>query len=158
MTQQLEMFEDTPVITPLFALGDGGFDYLQAVLDILDAPFVIRRRKLDGSLIASEYAHLTLNEAALLFIENNAKPAQASAWVLALLTAQVRPPQREAIGLSPKQRLKRRSGHQAREPPQCNVSNVANREANSCTKQFYLPVTSRGLPKVGLSGKSILAS
>jgi len=158
MTQQLEMFEDTPVITPLFALGDGGFDYLQAVLDILDAPFVIRRRKLDGSLIASEYAHLTLNEAALLFIENNAKPAQASAWVLALLTAQVRPPQREAIGLSPKQRLKRRSGHQAREPPQCNVSNVVNREANSCTKQFYLPVTSRGLPKVGLSGKSILAS
>jgi hypothetical protein len=87
-----------------------------------DDPFVIRRRSLNGSFIASEYAHLSLDEAALAFIGDNAKPAQASAWVLALLRAQVRPPQRETIGSSPRQRLKRRSGHRAREPPDPTVS------------------------------------
>ena len=75
---------------------------------------------LSGILIGSRYAHLSLNEAALeLLAGDAAKPAQAGAWVLALLMAQVRLPQRDAIGSSPKYRLKRRSGHHAREPPPC---------------------------------------
>ena len=121
MTQQLEMFEDMPVRTAPFVLGDGDGNgrsaSQQEVFDIIDALYEHRMRRLDGCFIASKYAHLSFDEAALLFIGDNAKPAQASAWVLALLMAQVRPPQREAIGSSPKQRLKRRSGHQAREPP-----------------------------------------
>lgn len=124
MAQQLELFEHVPLLeSQLIAFGDGWYGYAQALLEMLGAdPFVIRRKKLSGSLIASEYAHLSLNEAALVFIGDNAKPAQASAWVLALLMAQVRPPQREAIGSNPKQPLKRRSGHQAREPPHAVVN------------------------------------
>lgn len=126
MAHQLELFEHVPPLeSQLIAIGDGGYGYAQALLEMLDGdPFVIRRRKLNGSLIASEYAHLNLHEAALVFIGDNAKPAQANAWVLALLMAQVRPPQREAIGSSPKQPLKRRSGHQAREPPHAIVNSV----------------------------------
>lgn len=121
MTQQLELFEEMPPMIWPIALGEGRDRYAQALLDMLDAyPFVIRRRKLDGSLIASKYAHLGLNEAALHFIGDNVNPAQVSDWVLALLMAQVRPSQREVIGTSPKKRLKRRSGHQAREPPSCD--------------------------------------
>lgn len=98
---------------------------MQALLEILDVdPYVIRRRKLNGSYIASEYAHMSLDEAALLFIGDHAKSTQASAWVLALLVAQVRPPQSEAIASSPKHTLKRRSGHQAREPPYVIVNPV----------------------------------
>jgi len=121
MATQLDLFGETrPVLLP-FSIGptdeEGRYSYVQALLDMLDDPFVIRRRKLDGSLIASEYAHLSLDEAMLLFIGDNAKPAQVSAWVLALLMAQVRPRQR--VASSPKLCLKRRSGHQAREPPLC---------------------------------------
>lgn len=124
MAQQLELFEDVlPLESQLIALGDGRYSYAQALLEMLDAdPFVIRRRILNGSLIDFEYSHLSLDKAAQVFIGDNAKPALANAWVLALLMAQVRPPQREAIGSSPKQPLKRRSGHQAREPPHAIVN------------------------------------
>lgn len=119
MAQQLELFEHaSPLQSLLIDPSDRGYGYAQGFLELVDGiPFVIRRKILNGSLIASKYSHLSLYEAALVFIGDNAKPAQASAWILALLMAQIRPPQREAIGSSPKRPLKRRSGHQAREPP-----------------------------------------
>ncbi len=123
MALQLELFEHVlPLEGQLNAPGDGRYSYAQALLEMLETdPFVIRRRILNGSLIDFEYSHLSLDKAALVFIGDNAKPALANAWVLALLMAQVRPPQREAIGSSPKHPLKRRSGHQAREPPHAIV-------------------------------------
>lgn len=77
-----------------------------------------RIRKLGGNLIGQQYAHLSFSEAVYeLLAGHTVTPPQVNAWVLALLKAQVRPPQRVVIGSSPKYRLKRRSGHQAREPP-----------------------------------------
>lgn len=126
MTQQLELFEDMPLMTWPVAVGDDWESDMHAVLDkFLPDPYVIRKRRLDGLLIGSQYAHLSLNEAALQFFVETANPAQVSAWILALLAARVRPPQREAIGSSPKQHLKRRSGHQAREPPLHNFQCAA---------------------------------
>lgn len=122
MVQQLELFEDMSLTSQLIAVGDSGPRYVRTLMDMLEADlFVIRMRKLDGILVGSKYAHLSLHEAALeLLVGDAVKPAQVNAWVLALLMARVRPPQREAIGSSPKQRLKRRSGHQPREPPPWN--------------------------------------
>ena len=123
MAQQLELFGHAPPVQSLLVkLSDRGYGYAQEFLELVEGiPFVIRKRILNGSLIASKYSHLSLYEAALVFIGDNVKPAQANAWILALLMAQVRPPQREAIGSSPKRSLKRRSGHQAREPPHANA-------------------------------------
>ncbi|WP_143745734.1 hypothetical protein [Massilia sp. KIM] len=129
MATQLDLFGERPPLLIPFQVAHsdngGGYSYAQALLAMLDDPFVIRRRKLDGSLIASKYAHLSLDEAALLFIGDDAKPAQASAWVLALLMAQVRPPQREAIDSNPKLRLKRKAGR-AREPPPCGLCRLGS--------------------------------
>lgn len=93
--------------------------YLEMVQDVIDRErFLSRARELSGVLISSKYAHLSFHDAAVELLEGEAdKPPQVSAWLLALLMAQFRPPQREVIGSSPKYCLKRRSGHQAREPP-----------------------------------------
>lgn len=123
MAEQLELFENlSPLDRQLIALDDDGCAYAQALLEMLFAdPFVIRKMSLNGSIIASQYAHLRLDEAAQILIGDNSKPARLSAWVLAMLMAQVRPPQQEATILSPILILKRRSGHQAREPPNTDI-------------------------------------
>jgi len=116
------MFYDMSLASEFAAGSDYGREsirILQALLD--EKTLLIRRRKLDEILIDSKYEHLSLHEAALKLLEGVAvEPARVNASVLALLMAQVRPPQREAIGSSPKQHLKRRSGHNAREPPLLN--------------------------------------
>lgn len=121
MAQQLELFDEMLPTSRNAVFDDDWPRHMREIAEKVEAELLlIRRRKPGGILVASEYAHLTLYEAARRLAGFVVVPAQVNAWVHALLMAQVRPPQREAIGLNPKQRLKRRSGR-AREPPPCRL-------------------------------------
>lgn len=94
------------------------FRYLEALRTVPEISEQVwkRAQKLAGILVGQKYAHLSLEQAVLeLLAEEAVKPVQVNTLVFAPLIARVRPPQR--IASSPKYRLKRRSGHQAREPP-----------------------------------------
>jgi len=119
MAQQLELFDDMSLAAEFADAPEYGHEAIRMLEAMWDeATLLIRRKKLDEIFISSKYVHLSLTEATLKLFKGFAvEPARVNALVIALSKARARPSRSEAIGLSPKQRLKRRSGHQAREPP-----------------------------------------